>query len=50
MLRQPHTAIDAFNWKEIVGCIAGDDTIMVVIRENESVKEVIDRFKQIIRG
>lgn len=44
------SAIDAFNWKEIVGCIAGDDTIMVVVRENESVKEVIDRFNQIIRG
>jgi len=44
------SAIDALNWKEIVGCIAGDDTIMVVVRENESVREVIDRFNQLIRG
>ena len=43
------SAIDALNWKEIVGSIAGDDTIMVIIRENESVKGVIHRFKQIIR-
>lgn len=42
------SAIDALDWKEIVGSIAGDDTIMVVIRDNESVKEVIDRFKQMI--
>lgn len=43
------SAIDALNWKEVIGSIAGDDTIMVVIRENESVKEIIDRFKQLIR-
>jgi transcriptional regulator of arginine metabolism len=42
------SAIDALDWKEIVGCIAGDDTIMVVIREDESVVEVINRFKQIM--
>lgn len=43
------SAIDALNWKEIVGSIAGDDTIMVVIRENESVIEVIDRFNKLIQ-
>ena len=43
------SAIDALNWKEIVGSIAGDDTIMVFIRENESVIEVIDRFNKLIQ-
>ena len=43
------SAIDALNWREIVGSIAGDDTIMVVIRENESVIEVIDRFNKLIQ-
>lgn len=43
------SAIDALNWDEIVGCIAGDDTIMVVIRENQSVKDVINRLQQIMR-
>ena len=42
------SAIDALNWKEVVGCIAGDDTIMVVIRENESVEDIVDRFRQMI--
>lgn len=43
------SAIDALNWQEVIGCIAGDDTIMVIIRENQWVQEVIQRFKQIIR-
>jgi transcriptional regulator of arginine metabolism len=25
-------AIDAMEWKEVVGCIAGDDTIMCALR------------------
>lgn len=43
------SAIDALSWEEIIGCIAGDDTIMVVIRDDKLVQEVIERFKQIIR-
>ena len=27
------TALDALKWPEILGCIAGDDTIMLVVRE-----------------
>ncbi|HZJ83510.1 MAG TPA: arginine repressor [Clostridia bacterium] len=42
------SAVDALNWEEIIGCIAGDDTIIVVVRENEKVEEIIQRFKQII--
>jgi len=41
------SVVDALNWKEIVGCIAGDDTILVVIRNEENVKQVIERFKQL---
>lgn len=40
-------AIDAINIKEIIGCIAGDDTIMCVIKEAESadkVKEYLEEF------
>lgn len=43
------SAIDSLGWKEIVGCIAGDDTIMVVIREDEPVKEVLKKFQLIRR-
>lgn len=40
-------AIDAINIKEIIGCIAGDDTIMCVIKEAENankVKEYLENF------
>ena len=40
-------AIDAINIKEIIGCIAGDDTIMCVIKECDNVdkvKEYLENF------
>lgn len=41
-------SLDALNWSEIVGCIAGDDTIMCVIRAGNLVPEVMERFKRIV--
>jgi len=41
------SVIDALNWKDIVGCIAGDDTILVIVREEEKVSDVINRFRQL---
>lgn len=41
-------AIDAMQIKEILGCIAGDDTIMCVVKHAEEinkVKEYIENFK-----
>ena len=35
-------AIDAMKWKEVVGSIAGDDTIMCAIRSVEDTVEVMD--------
>src|SRR5690625_4735649 len=32
-------AVDALDWKEIVGCIAGDDTIFVLIKGEEDIRE-----------
>ena len=37
------TAIDSLEFKEIVGCIAGDDTIMIAIKTNE---EAIQAMKK----
>lgn len=34
-------AIDAANIKQIVGCIAGDDTIMCVVKTKDDAKEVV---------
>lgn len=43
------SAIDAMSWPEIIGCIAGDDTILVVLRDNSMVNEVIKRFTKLMR-
>lgn len=43
------SAIDSLGWQEIVGCIAGDDTILVVARESQPVNDIINRFQQIGR-
>ena len=43
-------AMDALNWKEIAGCIAGDDTIMCVVKEASMVKDVINEINLIIKG
>ena len=41
-------AIDAMQWKEVVGCIAGDDTIMCAIRTVEDTVTVMDKIRKIV--
>lgn len=43
-------ALDAMKFQEIVGCIAGDDTIMAAIRTNEEADIVIDKILDIVEG
>lgn len=43
------SAIDAMNWPEIIGCIAGDDTILVIVRDNHYVNDVMKRFSKLMR-
>ena len=42
-------AIDTLKWQEVLGTIAGDNTILMILRSNEEVEPVIRRFKGIIR-
>ena len=42
------TAIDEMHWHEVVGCIAGDDTIMCAIRTIEDVELVMEKFRLIV--
>ncbi|MGI5998392.1 MAG: arginine repressor [Lutispora sp.] len=42
-------ALDAFDLKEVVGTVAGDNTIFVLIRNEESVIPVIERFKKLMK-
>ena len=41
------SAIDAAGFDEVVGTIAGDDTIFVLIRQAEDVEEVKERFRKL---
>lgn len=41
-------AVDAMKMQEIVGCIAGDDTIMIAIRTMEDTTLVMDKVKKMI--
>lgn len=41
-------AVDAMNWKEIVGCIAGDDTLMCAVRSVEETIQVMNKIQKIV--
>ena len=41
-------AIDAMKWYEVVGCIAGDDTIMCAIRTVEDTKAVMEKIRRVV--
>ena len=41
-------ALDAMHMHEILGCIAGDDTIMCAIRTSEDAVRVMGRLRKII--
>ena len=41
-------ALDAMKWNEIVGSIAGDDTIMCAVRSVQETVEVMGRLRKIV--
>ena len=43
-------SLDAMKFPEIVGCIAGDDTIMAAIKSTDETKVVIDKINEILEG
>lgn len=40
--------LDALKWDEIVGCIAGDDTVMCAIRSTHQAEKVMERLLDIV--
>lgn len=44
------TALDALHFDGIVGCIAGDDTVMCVIRSNEEAVKVMEKLTKIVKS
>lgn len=41
--------IDSLNWPAILGTLAGDDTILIIVRETHHVQEVQDRFTSMMK-
>lgn len=42
-------ALDAMHWGEVVGCIAGDDTIFCAIRSTEDTLLVMEKLKKLLK-
>ncbi len=42
-------AVDNLHWQEILGTLAGDNTIFVVIRNHEEVETVLKRMQEMMR-
>ena len=41
--------IDAMHLDDILGCVAGDDTILLVSRSEESARHIANRFRNMIK-
>ena len=44
MAQAAAAALDSLNYKEIVGSIAGDDTVMLIFRENYIASEFMEKL------
>ncbi|WP_096232981.1 arginine repressor [Thermoanaerobacterium sp. RBIITD] len=42
-------ALDTLNWNEVVGTLAGDNTIFMLVRTEQAIKEIIDRINKLIK-
>lgn len=43
-------ALDAIHWSEVVGCIAGDDTIFCAIRSADDTLLVMEKLKKLLKS
>lgn len=42
-------ALDELNWREVVGTIAGDDSILVVVRHRQVVEALVEKLHKLRR-
>lgn len=42
------SCIDSIAWKEVIGTVAGDDTIMVIVKPKEVIQEVMEKFRSLM--
>lgn len=50
MAQAAAAAVDGMGWNEIVGSIAGDDTIFVLMRDYETALEFVSKFRKILKS
>ena len=43
------TALDSLHWDDIVGTIAGDETVMCAIRTVEDTKKLMKRLEDVLK-
>ena len=43
-------ALDGLHWTEIVGCIAGDDTIFCAVRSVDDTMLVMEKLRKALNG
>ena len=48
MAQASASAIDSLKWSEVVGTIAGDDTIMIVCRAEKIAEELVNKFNRML--
>lgn len=44
------SAIDQARWSKIIGTVAGDDTILVVVKPKSAVEDILRRFRELSGG
>ena len=44
------SGVDALNLSNVLGCIGGDDTIMIVTRDEETSRKISQNIKELIKG
>jgi len=49
MAQAAASAVDSLKWSEIVGTIAGDDTIMIVCRAEKIAEELVNKFSRMAK-
>jgi len=49
MAQASASTIDSLNWTEIVGSIAGDDTVMIICRAEKIAEEIVNKFKKMTK-
>ena len=42
------TLVDILNFPEVMGCVAGDDTILVVIKDQQKIVPIVEKLKSLL--